>query len=305
MSKYTTDDLRKQFAETERLARNAQTKMTNQNSFMITIATTLASVVMPLIEGFLVTFADEASPAVWIVVIGIHAAAALYSTLATRFIGTLASLIDLNQLADANALINEGLQLQNNNLSRAVAQSTAVLFSLEVLRNFISGEGVNNLEQDVEKLLSSLLEQRIKALDFESEDVKYDMALYIYDPKSLFLEKKWRNHNHEFVTDRNRKWTSGKGYIGQTFASEDGYWIEPDSNAINTPDTFNSDKDQDIAKYRSFMAVAFSGRGAKDPIGVFIISSQRAGQFTKRHYHYLALAVRHILSIYFDKYPPT
>jgi hypothetical protein len=159
-----------------------------------------------------------------------------------------------------------------------LAKSAAVQGSLSVLQGLLqrkSRRGI--LRGDIESLLAPLTKDRSRALEFASDDL-YNFVVYLHDPKADTLNIAFRDCDNRLET-HNRSWARGRGHVGSAFAQGMTIVVRDSvkEGTVLSSDTLPTDN----RYYASFILapIPHPNPRAKDPIGLFVMTSNRGGHF--------------------------
>lgn len=297
------------FQEQLQTARQWQSKLLFDVGSLILISNFLVSLIFPLFE-VLVSFVSPYLPGavsvpVFMLLIAGHIIFGVFSYLGTMYVHRFSSQLDLNQLEKEYGHLVSALSKQKDNIEFLVNQATATQYSLTTVQQFIANrQHPFNLEKDIDRMIDPLFLRRKIALQFNGG--RYDFALYLYNRESKKLERAWRNSDRDLQhIPQNRSWSPGEGFIGGTFVRPLGYWICPDTTALDPNSNIfrqPAEKITDTENYASFIGVAFGAGDPQSRQGVLIISSSLKGQFKEEPYTPLAEALKVILTLYFIHY---
>lgn len=162
------------------------------------------------------------------------------------------------------------------------SRSAAVLGALTSLQDLLCSVGRDGpSEKDVQALLVPLMADRTDALDFRSEDM-HNFVVYKFNQDSRQLEVFYRLCDDRIET-HNRSWGKGQGHVGIAFAQKRAIISGDVADAEELIDRVSYETDKEY--YSSFISVPIPDvdESADEPIGVFVITSSRAGQFGDEH----------------------
>jgi len=159
-----------------------------------------------------------------------------------------------------------------------LAKSAAVQGSASVLQGLLRRRSSGGPDRaEIEALLAPLIRDRSRALEFASDDL-YNFVVYAHDPGTDTLVILFRSCDDRIET-HNRSWARGRGHVGSAFAQGETIVVRDSSQegiglsagALSTDAQF----------YVSFVLspIPNSNPRARDPIGVFVMTSNRAGHF--------------------------
>jgi hypothetical protein len=295
---------------TLRNIREVQAALAHENSLFVLICTFLATVVFPVIEGFLAAARPDIAQDIplWIAIFFIHL---MFSIVSLRGIYSLRKIIDLtevNRIEELVALADE-LEHQDKRVRTLISQGTVTKVSLAFLRHFLRSPSNRDFKKDMDDLMGMLVEIRAEVLGFSSAESVWSFTLYIYDQSTDKLIVRWRKHD-ERLKPENRSWQPGFGHAGISFV-QDEVMITADASALQgvMPNVISTESQRDLTFYRSFISIPVSSPdivpGTKQvmrPLGVLAITSSTAGQFNDDYYP-IARVYGLILSTYLSQYP--
>ncbi len=202
--------------------------------------------------------------------------------------------------------LREDLEQDKNTVRRLNAQLASIEDTLIALQSLISRKTPPNLEHDLQLLLSTLIENRVKALEYDDKDrAIHNFVVYRFHPQEHAMCKVWRDA--PLITpQQNRKWTIGHGHPGMT-AELSRPWIVPDERQETNPNLFDeANRENDKRLYASFMSIPVCRQKINDrelaPI-TFTITSDKPNQFNEKDYMGFCSIYQAILSIYFLTFP--
>jgi hypothetical protein len=220
---------------------------------------------------------------------------------------------EYSDLMDKKEEISTNLDQEKEENKALETSRTAVYFAVKALSHFlVYCKSTNNISsgdvnQWVEKVLYVIIQKRSEVLGFKS-DSKYNIAVYLYDDDSNSLKNFFRVSDNRIST-RNRSLEPGFGHIGLCYLREKAI-ISPDVQ--KAPELTGDMSEGDETDYRSIAAAPIfelnppgETRRAR---GVFIVTSDKAGQLTEIQHETLLLSLASILSLLFyhaDQYKQT
>jgi hypothetical protein len=162
------------------------------------------------------------------------------------------------------------------------SRSAAVLGALTSLQELLCRVGTDGpTDEHVQRLLVPLTADRADALDFRSEDM-HNFVVYKFNDERRKLEVFYRLCDDRIET-HNRSWGKGQGHVGIAFAQEKAIISGDVADAEEFIDRVSYQTDKEY--YSSFISVPIPDveEDAEEPVGVFVITSSRAGQFGDEH----------------------
>ncbi len=257
----------------------------------------------PILESYLAkvqTLAGWVLPAVYL----FHAVIGILVLIWVNNIKDIVKAIRIDDVENEYIKTKNELEKERGKVSNAVkyyevlfAQTRFFNYSLAVLFLLLKRKCEHPLSKDIDDLLDVLIQDREKILGFSGSDL-YNFALYIYNKDRDVLELFWRSNDNRIVV-HNRTWERGVGHVGICF-SQNKMIISPDTGAspeLITMDEYNTDSKY----YASIASVPIQNGNSSEnkPIGVFVLTSSRAGHLTQELIYFLQQSGM-ILSMYFS-----
>ena len=177
-----------------------------------------------------------------------------------------------------------------------IAKSAAIQGAVSVLHGLLLRSPSRGIARsEIEALLAPLIKDRSRALEFSAADL-YNFVVYLHDSHTDTLEIIFRDSDNRIET-HNRSWQRGRGHVGSAFAQAATVVVR-DSSKEGTH--LSSDiLPTDSNFYVSFVLspIPPPRRQARDPIGLFVMTSNRASHFDEDD-RILADTISLILSVY-------
>lgn len=239
----------------------------------------VTGVILPIIEGFLVSKATAESSQFWIFVILLIFIGVLHLSLVIIILSTEHPLpqfiLDFDQQAQKLSDTEDISIVQELfvNTFRNTVEATSL--SLLGIENAVKNKTVN-LEEVFSLILDPWIKNRTDIFWFSQGNAMYNIAVYLLNEQHE-LEVKFRQCDDR-INQRNRKWQPGVGHVGQCYARRTTSFGQDTAKELQTTNT-ETERPEDHVYYRSVIAEPI--KVCDNIIGVLVITSSQAEQFQK------------------------